>query len=388
MEAYVGNRYTSVPKRIVNFNSWLVSIMISANIIGIAINRQLHIENPLVIIIISCFILSIIVNKKIPSITTILICYYFIFFYAMSYIFADNLYLRDYFISFIFYAIPSFYIVKQPFETDRMLRNMTIIYTILLPMYLLIDFQLVDPGGKMGYGYSIVPGIMAAIYCLGNKDNRLKKRFLFLLLLLAYLYISLVFSSRGIYLTIIVFSTLLFITRNSNVKNIMYGIITLVLTMYAYIEYKTIISIIGNIGRALSINAINHSIILLEANDFSNGRALLYDIAVKQIYDKVIFGYGIGAFQSDNGIYEHNFILQLLHEGGILFTLPIITIITFGIIAIFNRHVDNGYRYLLAFLFSLSIIKLMVSSVFWKEPVFWMYLLLSLELVFPPRKIV
>ena len=67
---------------------------------------------------------------------------------------------------------------------------------------------------------------------------------------------------------------------------------------------------------------------MIALNDISNGREPVYEAAIAGIKNAPLLGNGIEAFPAYTAYsYPHNFILQLVYEGGILFcVIPVITI--------------------------------------------------------------
>jgi len=132
---------------------------------------------------------------------------------------------------------------------------------------------------------------------------------------------------------------------------------------------------------------ISKSIELIEKENFSNGRMIIYSTAWKEIRQKPFLGNGIGKFMNDYDIFQHNLILQLLHEGGVVLLIFIGLPLAYGIyVMIFKNEVNIDTRYMLVLLCSSSVVKLMISSEFWKEQSFWMFISISIITMIRQRK--
>ena len=128
----------------------------------------------------------------------------------------------------------------------------------------------------------------------------------------------------------------------------------------------------------ISFKIVEKNLRLLKADDVLNGRENLYPIAMQGINKSFILGNGIGSFNLRYNTYPHNFILQIMYEGGIIFLLPIIIPVIYGVYAIVaKKSISRNMRIFIIFLFCASIVRLLISYEFWKEMFFWLYLSVS-----------
>ena len=130
-------------------------------------------------------------------------------------------------------------------------------------------------------------------------------------------------------------------------------------------------------------------------NDDS-GRGRFYDSAVEVIQEHLIFGCGMGGssyhlYQKVHGVkpgpldvsYAHNLVLDFYMDYGILLGTFLILILVIGIIFAYIKSRNNkNSTGMLFFIFSLSIPKLMLSSTYMSESVFFLLIGLLINLIF------
>lgn len=104
----------------------------------------------------------------------------------------------------------------------------------------------------------------------------------------------------------------------------------------------------------------------------TSNRDILYSRALGHIAHSPLFGYGILGYEYLDGLnrYPHNIVLEMLIEGGIVYLLLWLLIIISGYRKMKRISDTSSYElYLIVFMF--SIIKLMFSSSYSYEMLFW-----------------
>ncbi len=110
----------------------------------------------------------------------------------------------------------------------------------------------------------------------------------------------------------------------------------------------------------------------------TSNRDILYSKALGYIGQSPLFGYGILGYEYLDGLnrYPHNIALELLIEGGIIYLLLWLFIVISGYRKMKRIRNTNLYElYLIAFMF--SIVKLMFSSSYSYEMLFWFSIVFS-----------
>ena len=113
--------------------------------------------------------------------------------------------------------------------------------------------------------------------------------------------------------------------------------------------------------------------------DISNGRGPIYSIIFTAIRNSPIFGYGMRSFQQfTQGAYPypHNFILQFLYEGGVLFAFVPVCIAIRALVRVMTGTIKNKDRHVMsAILVCVCYPKLLLSSDVWLGTGFWMLIM-------------
>ena len=131
-------------------------------------------------------------------------------------------------------------------------------------------------------------------------------------------------------------------------------------------------------GRTVPSFIIKMYKLIVYKSDITNGRDEVYGFFISKILSSPIIGYGMEMSSSVSGgiyPYPHNFILQMLFEGGILFAAyPTYLGVRMLIDSLFVSHTDRDYEIFAVFLLCNCIPKLLVSGSIWNQTIFWMWL--------------
>lgn len=300
-----------------------------------------------------------------------------IFIYINYKVYGRNDYLETDTIFFIAYGIFLFLTMRNVINIKTLMNWILICYIITMPFFMTLDFDTYAPGNLMALSYCILPLLLTWIIKITLYKNKNWKEIVLMLCTLPYFYFVGVYSSRGVYLACIICFILCELIKPINYKRMITLLIILFLGIIIVLNFLNILysiqSFLNNYD--LSFKIIDKNIRLLEEEDLSNGRDSIYSFAISEINEKFFFGNGIGNFNMSYGTYPHNFILQMLHEGGIVLTIFYMIPILYGMYVILvKRNVAQETKIFLIFLFTVSIIRLCISYEYWKEPFFWMYI--------------
>lgn len=123
----------------------------------------------------------------------------------------------------------------------------------------------------------------------------------------------------------------------------------------------------------ISLNVVDKFLRLDDAGDVTNGRESLSTMAWKGIMESPLWGNGISQFNNNTGEgYPHNFILQMLYDGGIILTLAIMTPISRSLIRKLKTVSENEFVCLMLLFFA-SVPGALFSGDFWNASTLWMF---------------
>ncbi|HOM02594.1 MAG TPA: hypothetical protein PLH43_07195 [Acetivibrio sp.] len=162
---------------------------------------------------------------------------------------------------------------------------------------------------------------------------------------------------KQIVLISIISAILLFILRNNFVNIMLWSV-----------------SFLSKYG--INIGALDKALYFLSQGDVTNGRKEFFSTALEYFWKSPIWGNGIGTFITKNsaGIaFVHNFILQFMYEGGLIFAIPLSFLALKAILATLNLYNLNKNSFvIIAFLSCNMLVKLSFSSNPWVNPMLWL----------------
>lgn len=366
-------------------------ILINSIILGIVFSLKImnaSIGVPQIPVIVVCSLFLLVINFKMKFnvkyflANCLLILISLIIFFNGE-IFGNNIYLERDISVFIYYGIFTYILMQHNFNIQKTINTVIIFYAVLSLPFISHDFDSYITGDLMSVSYSVLPLFVALLVkYVALKDKFTWKSSILLIILLPYFFFLLVYCSRGVYLACIICFFLCKIVNGINKKQLLIFCLIILLVIILLINMTSILSTIEDIlsSHNLSFKIIDKNLRLMQEGDISNGRGNVYRWAIDGIKNNLLFGNGIGSFNIRYSTYPHNFILQILYEGGILFLIPMIIPILYGVYAILikKKNISKEMKVLLIFLLSSAIIRLLISYEFWKEPFFWMYLSTSM----------
>ena len=368
-------------------NNFLIALILGSKIISDTVGLGL-------IILIGAIILLVINNFEKKVKTRYILCDIFLiliglYFFIDYQIYGGNIYKNNYLSTFIIYICISVVYVRSEIQVDKMANILILIYILCSPLFLTKNFERTDSGTLMNFSYDILPLIITIILKILFLKVQKKKEWFLIVLTLPYLYFIFTYSSRNIYIASIFCLVICLIMKKKIIAKIL---ILLVISMVLIVVFKNALDILYTIQGELmkydlSFKIIDKNITLIEEDNITNGRDATYKKAINEIKEEPITGRGIGSFNEKYGTYPHNFILQMLYEGGIILLIIFSVPILYGGYAmILKKNISKQDQFMLVFLFCNAIIRLLISYEYWREMYFWMYIALSLCILATNRK--
>lgn len=315
----------------------------------------------------------------------VVIAIFFSFSFGMA---SEYTTLRTYFMSFISLGFVGITVSGGHFDISKVVLYICGFSVLLIPFIANMDFSKLDYGAWMGISYGTLKYIIALILAIFFLEWKSKYLHLLLLLsLLFYIYIYAMYASRGAVLSLLVFIVLAVIIK-FNIGKSKSIIILAVLGLTVFFLFSPIINILVNAlnDAGLQVYALDKILKYEELDKLDNGRGYLTREGMKLFFNSPLFGNGIAYFEQYNKIgYVHNFVVQLLLEGGLVFGVPLIIISFYPIILLFDEKISVDKRLFLAFLFSSSVVGLLFSDTLWRNQCYWFYLAYSLAIIYKTR---
>lgn len=238
---------------------------------------------------------------------------------------------------------------------------------------------------SMDSSYAFMTPIIATIVYLFSyyrSDYRWKKVFIIILSSINFIFFLKLFQhgSRGpllaIFLTLVFFWVVQYSERKGgavfNRKNIFVALLCIVLSilfMNAFLDF--VFLIMDKFG--INSIALEKIVRLSAEGDLSNGRNTLKDLAINGFWDSFLVGNGLDRFDANTGqAYPHNFVLQILYDGGLLLAFILLVPIIVNTIMKFKKCSKSQYIVQTFLLFS-SVPYALLSQDLWENAVFWLF---------------
>lgn len=315
--------------------------------------------------------------------------FYMIEYFRTAGIYSDVPYLNRNTLVFLCFSIPAIFVGTHLANTDsfKESRKWFQVFMFVISIGLFFSFpklrssEIVSLSGSSYQAYSYM-----AAYCFGvnfygllEKELFQFKRFSIILVkairvFLLVLQIMSVFLGGGrgaVVLLVVSFVVLLGFKGTSFIKIAGYlVIITVVLLLGLRSMDSTLSDILGR-GLERSFSYINNGIV--DINE--TGRELVYEEAIKSIQRRPVFGYGLlGYLVPENYVFAyspHNFFLEVLLQGGILYLLFVLSILVYLARKLFRIiRLDSDFSFLIP-LALYPMISLQFSGDYLTTPMFW-----------------
>lgn len=237
---------------------------------------------------------------------------------------------------------------------------------------------------SMDTSYAFLIPIIATILYVKfyiKRDQRIK-RIMWVLCLINAIYFFQLFQygSRGPLLSIFLLLLFIFtIRKKENAPGISVSkgklgsifIILLVLLSSYLLFFQIFIDLFSLIG--IESHALDKILILGEAGDVSNGRTYLNTLTINGIMEHPIFGYGFDRYHANtNMLYPHNFILQILYDGGIVYFIFILTPVVIGLIRRLRKCTYDDFIVITFLMFS-SVPGALFSNNLYTSSILWLF---------------
>ncbi|MDN7226400.1 O-antigen ligase family protein [Planococcus sp. N064] len=236
-------------------------------------------------------------------------------------------------------------------------------------------------GDYMSYGYGMA---MPAYFGLYIGRRFFKIRWVLILEVCCFILI-IVFANKGAVLSVVCFILLMNILMNKkDLKVILLYFYSGLAVLFISFNMMKIIDVLIEFTTkrgyySYSLQSVKEA---LSGSSISilSGRDMIWQDAYQMITERPLIGFGTGAYNnvSRSQDYTHNFFLDVLIQYGFIGLLFFILLITRSLWKILFH--STGYNKIIGILFiSSSFPKLIFSSIYLKEPWFWLFLFFGIK---------
>ena len=236
---------------------------------------------------------------------------------------------------------------------------------------------------SMGSSYALVPVIGASIvhFMLFRKESTFFDKIVYIANIF-FLFSFVQMSYRGplVCLAVLVlFCAIYNISKEGKTnKNIILisALLILVVLLLIYLDEILIFVYDFLAKRNIRIAFLDKTRFLVSAGegDLVHGRTTIWKTALEGFFESPIFGHGLATFLYNTGIvFPHNFILQFLYDGGLLLTIPLMSVIIAGIRkSIRDRKIHSSRFSFVVFAGGIAFTRGLVSAETWRIILLWL----------------
>lgn len=233
-----------------------------------------------------------------------------------------------------------------------------------------------------GTSYAVLPVFVAGLFHFTfyrKEEPNLIIRLCYIIdIILGLLLIT--YANRGVVLSLVisVFAAVVFNQKDRITfrRGLFIGVLFIVAIVFIMNIQSILLLVYNTLSKyGIELSFVNKSILLNQMQDISNGRNGIRDYVLSHVGESIVWGHGLSSIYHNSGgsiVYPHNMILQLLYDGGLILSIPIIVLLMSMTIYLFKGR-DNNIRILILFFSVVCVPKMMMSSNVWLNPAFWLF---------------
>lgn len=250
---------------------------------------------------------------------------------------------------------------------------------------------------SMGLSYAFYTPIVATIiylFCFYRRETKKQRRLMFVVALVDLLYLFEIFKygSRGPLVLLLMLLTFLLTIRNvekgivvKKSRLLLFGLLVLFLLFFYDSVFLMLDSLFNKIG--IHSHMLEKFVQLASMGDVGNGRDVIYDLTWKGIINSPIIGNGFDLFYYNTRyVYPHNFILQILYDGGIFLFFLILVPAFRNLVCIYKKCNISEYALLCLLLFVGPGAGLFSGNL-WRNSLLWLFLGFTFSKSFISKKL-
>lgn len=240
--------------------------------------------------------------------------------------------------------------------------------------------EAISMGASYAYLIPVLATIVYSFYYL-HEDKGFQKLFSYILIVANFIFFLelFIYGSRGPLLAIICCVLFLYILskRNSALRiNTPRVLVVIVLVMVIIATFMLLLNSIIDLLGSLGINSysLNKIVRMFEMDNLSNGREDLSRMSIDGFLQHPILGNGLDLFSYNTKVtsYPHNFILQILYDGGLLFFFILMIPAIRNVIKLFKQAYYSRVVFFV-FAFCASVPGALFSGDLWELNMLWLF---------------
>ncbi len=359
--------------------AYIISISFLNALIGIAFDTGGMVINIAIVLGVAFLNIRQMVNIRVRIITIIYVTFIIAFYVVTTGVSFPIVSRNDF---YFYFALTSLIGVYEC-DKERILRYAMYISLLAIPFHNdLLGGFMKDATVSMGSSFAMMPVFLSGVihFFFFRRKGKVFDKICYIIDF-SFLLEVVLKGNRGIALAVMITVFCLYI-KNWGGKESRKITFRLVLVMAAvFFIYANFYQILGWVNDFLmsfdiEANFIQKTLRLQEKGDLSNGRDSIFNYTINEIMKSPFWGHGISTiwYNSYGRInYPHNFLLQLLYDGGLLLTIPVLSIL-FKTIKYAFKGKDREESAFVLYMLLICVPKMMFSSDMWRNAPFWLML--------------
>lgn len=389
---------------IVSLNSFAVAIMLVSTAVTRTLVSISFLENVsnnffVLLAVIVCVVTSVWLSKKVVIQSP---AFFLMLLVCISYIVTLIFHSSETTINIVqlmFFSIIPIYLISQRIDPEKILRYSLYLSLISIPVtddIFVIQYEKYSQS-YMGNVFSILPTVIIAMihFAMYRKNSNIVIKIAYVYNLYVLVKIML-YANRGAVACVLFCLLVLMLNTYENEKRVK---LKTKKAMLFFVLFIVLIVVLVNLLPILEAASafledifgfvpsfISKMIKYLRDGDVTDGRIDINNFTIEAIKDKPLFGHGIETFEkyalvnaSKSWPYPHQYILQYLFEGGIVFSfIPIWLSLSLTVKVVVTGITEKREFALCCTLVCLCIPKLLLSTDVWDSTAIWMLITYSL----------
>lgn len=323
--------------------------------------------------------------KNIPKLSILFAISLFLFYYVTLWLVGKP---RINFYFFLVFTISAYFIPQMALVHTRTFLR----YVMFLPSFSILNINRIFASYltwmdvismDASYGY-LVPIIANIVYVLTYYSNENKKHKIITLVIsfinFVFFIQLLLYGSRGPLLAILLLFIFIYVVKKREGLGIYIHVKRMwrmvVLSFFLIFALPQMASVLDDTLSSMGYHsyALQKIVRLDETGNQSNGRGGLVEKTISEIPDNLLFGHGFDRFEANHpGLpYPHNFVLQILYDGGLIFFVVIFSLLFYKGRKLLKRCTKDEYI-MFIFLFFSSVPGALFSQDMWQISILWMF---------------
>lgn len=381
-----------ITQRDLKVASLLLTLLVSVDFVNFIINELYGVggmsTNVFILIATMVICYKTVVKIKFPALVLTFILIVTVYYSVTYETQGTTLFGREFLYYFCFASVLAMY----KCDMESLLRYLSYVSLLILPFYNEIFVEMTsttyNTSVSLGLSYALFQLLMASVFhFLFYREKAGLVQYIIYGITFFLMFQLIMKGTRGVTFSVLFAAVIVFLKGgfsrkalgNKGSMKTSRIVVCVIILLGLYVWFYEILAWIYDVLQGWGIEAhfIDKIYSLQDSGDVLNGRNSIYEYTFEHILDKPFFGHGLSTIFVNSKyriIYSHNFLLQLLYDGGLFLAVPVLLVIGKALYCVFTEEDENESAYTLFFM-SICLPKALFSGDIWKNPIFWVFIM-------------